>query len=117
MTQLIGEQLTFEVLLNPSVLAAEEHRLSCQSYQILELFIAADRIGRIVRTSELADIARLYTARMVEVRRALVPKGFCIDLVERDTATGNNGYALVPLAQSTYYAKHKERLDMNSGVI
>jgi len=108
-TTLAGEQLTFEILLNPSVLEAEEQRLSKQGYQILELFIEADRRGQVVRTAELAAIAKLYTARMVEVRRALVPKGFCIDLIERDTATGNNSYALVPLAESTYYAKHKER--------
>ena len=106
-----GEQLTFEVVLNPSVIASEAARLSRQAIEILDLLRTAWRDRRLVRTSELRALAGQYNARLFEVRRALVKRGFCVDLIERDTETGNNGYAIVPVEKSTFYARHKERFE------
>ena len=62
---------------------------------------------RVVWTSELAA---QYNARLYEVRRYLVTRGWCIDRVGHDTGRGENAYRLVPLSESTFYAQYKERL-------
>ncbi len=107
---MMSDQMTFDVPLNPTAPAEEEGRLNRQAKAILELFLSAQEAGHPVRTSDLMKIAGPYNARLFEVRRHLLVHNLCIDLTERDSATGNNVYRLVPLCESTFYPKHKERL-------
>jgi hypothetical protein len=101
-------QLTFEILLNPSVEVEDERRLSRQAREMYLLFVARYRIGLVVSTSDLREIAAQYNARLYEVRRALVARGLCIDLVRKGMG-GQNYYAIVALAESTFYKKHKDK--------
>jgi hypothetical protein len=104
-------QLTFELLLNPSVRAEDENRLSRQARDILGLFRARAAVGLVVSTIDLAGIACQYNARLYEVRRYLVKhEGQCIDLVRKGEG-GVNYYKIVPCELSTFYKAHKERLD------
>ncbi|MDD5501946.1 MAG: hypothetical protein PHH26_00595 [Candidatus Thermoplasmatota archaeon] len=97
-------QLTFEMLLNPSVLNPEdEARLSAQALQIYRLFKIAERMRQVLTTSDLAQIGRQYNARINEVRHALVKVGLMID--ESRGKGGNNYYRVVPLEQSTFWSE------------
>lgn len=98
-------QLTFEILVNPSVGAAEEPRLSKQNRAIFRLFSG----GRSVSNVQLAQVARQYNARLWELRRALVRTGFCIDLISK-TRRGLCFYKLVPVEQSSFYRDHRDTL-------
>jgi len=102
-------QLSFEILLNPSVPEADELRLSRQVEEMYCLFVEAKKAGLPVPNTELAKIGLLYQSRLYELRRALIPCGWCIDLVQK-TESGLNYYALVRLEQSTFYAEHKDKL-------
>jgi len=108
MMRTVNSQLCFEdLLLNPSVHSEDEGRLSRQAKGILELFLEGRQKGRLVSTAELADIGLQYSARVHEVRRYLVPRGFCVDLLKRGPG-GMNWYAMVPLAESNFYKTHPE---------
>jgi len=102
-------QLTFEILLNPSVPEADELRLGRQVEKMYSLFVERRKAGLTVSNTELAKIGFVYQARLYELRRALIPHGWCIDLV-RKSEGGVNCYSLVPLEDSTFYAKHKDKL-------
>jgi len=103
------QQLSFEVLLNSSVPAEAELRLSQQVERMYGLFVHHHRFGVPVSNAELMQIGCQYNARLYELRRALIPCGWCIDLV-RKTESGVNYYGLVRLEQSQFYAEHKDRL-------
>ncbi len=94
---------------------ADESRLSLQGRKVLALFREASRKGQTVTTAQLAEIGAQYQGRVFECRRWLVGQGYCIDLVQRGR-DGLNHYAVVPLAKSTFYAKHKAQLDLQ-GVV
>ncbi len=99
-----------EIMLNTSVDRSDEKRLSHQTRQVLELFRAAFARKTTVTTAQLAEISLQYNGRLFELRRYLVPKGWCIDLIRR----GENGlghYAVVPLKDSVFFAKHKSELE------
>jgi len=101
------QQLVFEdLLLNPSVLPEDEHRLSRQAEAILRLFIEARQRDELVANTAVMRLAGQYQARIYECRRFLVSHGFCIDLVKHDKG-GLNWYGMVPLGESTFYSKHK----------
>ncbi len=99
------QQLDFEILLNPSVVTADELRLSRQGRGMLKLFEG----GRSVSNVQLSQIGRQYGARLWELRRALVPLGWCIDLVSK-TRDGVCFYRLVPVEQSSFYRDHQATL-------
>jgi len=101
-------QLTFEVLLNPSVPQDRQLELEGQVQQIYALFIRAWKTGTKVCNLDMRDIAPQYQARLYEIRRALVPHGYCIDLTERQG--GLCWYEIVRLDESTFYAKKKHEL-------
>ncbi len=101
------QQLTFDVLLNPSVVEIDELRLSAQALQILRLFRILERMNVIVTTNELSQIAHQYNARLNEVRHALVKVGLMID--ETGGRGGNNYYRVVPLDKSTFWASVQKK--------
>ena len=103
------EQLDFEILLNPSVPPEDELRLSRQAHAIYNLFMDYHKLGLPVPNTELTKIAFQYQARLYEIRRALIPLGWCIDLVQK-SEDGVNCYDLVRLEQSQFYSEHKDRL-------
>jgi hypothetical protein len=99
------QQLNFEVLLNPSVATADDLRLSRQARAMYRLFSE----GRSVSNVQLAQIGRQYGARLYELRRALIPLGWCIDVVGK----GGNGvcfYRLVRIEESSFYREHQGSL-------
>jgi len=100
-----------EISLNPSVEAADELRLEGQCRTMFGLFCSKHKTGLLVTTAELMEIAGQYNARLNEIRHALVKIGWCIDLVKK-ARDGNNGYKLVRLEDSTFYAEHKESFDV-----
>jgi len=102
-------QLNFEILLNPSVPQADELRLSRQVEEMYRLFVEAQKAGVPVANTELARIGLLYQSRLYELRRALIPLGWCIDLVGK-TDGGVCFYQLVRVEESRFYAKHKDKL-------
>ena len=103
-----NSQLCFgDLLLNPSVPEQDEARLSRQAEAILQLFVRARQQGRLVANTHMMEIACQYSARLWEIRRYLVPNGFCIDLLKRGD-NGLNWYAMVPLRESTFYKTHPE---------
>jgi hypothetical protein len=97
-------QMTFEdaVRLNPSVRPEDAGRLGRQATDMLVLFALARRRGETVATTDLMRIAGQYNARLYEIRRHLVPRGFCIDKVRRD-GNGVHHYAMVPVSESVFY--------------
>ena len=78
-----------EILNNPSVNAQDEIRLSNQAYAILRLLQKGP-----VTTSQLAEVACQYNARIFEVRQALRPLGLDVKLTQRNP-NGNNVYEIV----------------------
>jgi len=99
---MIPQQMTFELLLNPSVREKDELRLSKQARAIYELL----RRGP-VRTSELATIGLQYNARINEVRHAVIKLGLMID--QQEGEGGENQYRLVELQQSVFWRKVKQK--------
>jgi hypothetical protein len=102
-------QLSFEILVNPSVPTEDELRLSRQAHRLYRLFLSAYRTGLFVSNLQMAEVGLLYQSRLYELRRALIPCGWCVDLVKK----GDKGlcfYQLVRLEKSTFFAQHKERL-------
>lgn len=102
-------QLSFQILLNPSVPVADELRLSRQVAEMYRVFVEAQKAGLPVPNIELAKIGLMYQSRLYDLRRALIPQGWCIDLVQK-TKSGMNYYSLVRLDQSRFYAEHKDKL-------
>jgi len=101
-------QLCFDdLLLNPSVQAEDEQRLTQQAKKILQIFVRARQEGRLVANTQLMSLACQYSARLWEIRRYLVPNGFCIDLVRRGEG-GINYYSMLPLSESLFYKNHPE---------
>jgi len=101
--------MTFEILLNPSVPVEDELRLSRQANKMYGLFRIRQRIGLCVSTIDLEEIGNQYQARLYEVRRALIPLGWCIDLVRKGQG-GINYYKLVRVEDSKFYAERKYTL-------
>lgn len=99
-----------ELMLNPSVERGDEKRLTNLSRQMLRIFREAFRKGLSVSTSDMVTISAQYNSRVWEIRRWLVPQGFCIDLVRRGQ-NGENHYAVVRIEKSTFYRQHKEKLE------
>ena len=96
------QQMTFEVLLNPSVKERDGLRLSRQARRIYALLQRGP-----VKTSELVAIACQYSARIFEIRKALAPLGLMIDEVTGEG--GQNKYRIVELAQSTFWKKVEQK--------
>ena len=96
------QQLTFEVLMNPSVEGKDVLRLSKQTKIIYELLQKGP-----VRTTQLVAIACQYSARLNEVRHAVVKVGLMVD--EKKGTGGNNEYQIVSLEASTFWKKVKEK--------
>ena len=101
--------MTFEILLNPSVPDEDVLRLSRQANKMYGLFRIRHRVGLCVSTIDLERIGNQYQARLYEVRRALIPLGWCIDLARKGTG-GVNYYKLVRLEESVFYDARKYRL-------
>lgn len=96
------QQLTLDILLNPSVAEIDEERLSRQARDIWSLFKYKQfRLDLKITTGDLADIGKQYGARLQEVRKALVKTGQMIDEVGRDG--GTHYYQVVPLDRSTFW--------------
>ena len=107
-----GQQLNFaDLLVNSTVPPDDELRLSRQAEKMLQLFVLAYRVGRDVSNGELREIGQQHNARLFEVRRYLVSRGFCIDLIRRGPG-GVNFYRLLPIEKSDFYRKHREKLEM-----
>ena len=99
----------FDPLLNPSVEEIDEERLAKHVIQLFRLFRARHKAGCQVSTIDLmADGKAQYNARLYELRRGLIPQGWCIDKVKRGE-NGNNYYSLVPNSESEFYKKLKEK--------
>ena len=90
------EQLTLDILLNPSVKSQDEIRLSKQAQKIYKLLLRGE-----VFTSQMAVIACQYNARLSEIRIALLPFNKTVDLIFEDP-TGNNAYKIVQFEGSKY---------------
>jgi len=103
------EQLNFQILLNPSVPESDELRLSRQGYRIYKIFADAHRSNRLVANTELVQVGLGYGGRIFELRRALIPLGWCVDLI-RKGGNGLNYYAMIRLAESEFYRSHKDKL-------
>jgi hypothetical protein len=103
------QQLSFEVLVNPSVPSGDEIRLSRQAHRLYRLFVASHGTGLFVSNVQMAQVGLLYQSRLYELRRALIPYGWCIDLVQK-TKSGVNYYSLIRLAESRFYAEHQYKL-------
>lgn len=99
-----------ELMLNPSVERGDEKRLTNLSRQMLRLFRDAFRKNQTVSTSQLVQISAQYNSRVWEIRRWLVPQGFCVDLVKRGKG-GDNFYAVVRIEKSEFYRTHKAKLE------
>ena len=104
----MGSQLTFDILLNPSVRAEDEKRLSRQARKILALLLERTALGLTVDTSELNDIACQYNARIFEVRLHLARFGLFVDKVgTHKHRPGVNHYQIVPFEKSTFPGKER----------
>lgn len=105
-----GRQMMLdEAPLNPSVEEEDELRLLKHCQSLWNLFWSRLQIGIIVvSTIDLEEYGKAqYQARLYEVRRAMIPRGYCVDLVRRGRG-GVNYYAIVPIENSTFYAKLKK---------
>ena len=92
------------VRLNSTVEPRDEPRLSRQAEQILDLFM----VGKTVTTAQMMAIAGQYNARLYEVRRHLIPLGWCIDRVARIEG-GINAHQIVSLSESDFYARNRHK--------
>lgn len=90
------DQLTFEILLNPSVKDEDIERLHKQAQEIYHRLE-----NGILTTGDANGIACQYSARINEIRHALVKHGRMIDCVPGDG--GNNFFKIVPLNVSTFW--------------
>ncbi len=99
-----------QLMLNPSVQPGDERRLTRLSREMLKLFREAYRKGQHVSTSQLVEVSAQYQSRIWELRRWLVPMGWCIDLTKRGKS-GENWYAVVRLDKSTFYKAHRAKLE------
>lgn len=98
-----------EIPLNPSVETEDEDRLHTQARDMRSLFFFRSRIFLPVSTIDLIDIGGQYNARLFELRRWLIKRELCIDLVRKGKG-GVNYYVLVPLKHSSYYKEREGRL-------
>ena len=105
------EQLDFKILLEASLPTPKELQLSAQVLAMYGLFAE----GRFVSSIELGRIGREYGVKrflavrgLWELRRALVPSGFSIDLItKRDRVSF---YKLVRIEESSFYREHQATL-------
>jgi hypothetical protein len=100
----IQKDLEGAALLNPSVPEEEELRLTKQVLKMYRLFCGRLHTGCKVSTIDLIEIGCQYSARLLELRQALIPLGWCIDMVKSGDK-GVNHFSLVKLEDSTYYKK------------
>lgn len=111
------EQLTRDILLNPSVHELDEERLERHVRSMYLLFWARHVSGILVSTLDLQEYGKAqYNARLSELRQALMPFGQCIDKVPREerpeaAQKGIHYYKLVPLSESTYYKEWLRKQD------
>ena len=104
----MSSQLTFDILLNPSVRAEDERRLSRQALKILALLQERSEQGLTVDTTELNAIACQYNARIFEVRLHLARFGLFVDKVGTDKhRPGVNHYQIVAFEDSTFAGKER----------
>jgi len=109
------QQLSFEDMdLNSSVERRDGERLSRQAGEMLRLFLSARRRGEEVSNLQLRAIGSQQNARLYEVRRHLIKRGFCIDLVYKGKG-GLNWYGICPLGRSEFYRRRRDRLEAEGG--
>lgn len=77
-----------ELLLNPSVPAEDERRLSAQAVRVWQLFVDEQNDFRQVTTNQLRAEAAQYNARLNEIRTWLKDSGLTIDIVAKDLYGG-----------------------------
>jgi hypothetical protein len=111
---MVGQQLAFSTVLNSerrpelqipvnsSVKLKDKLRLRGQASRIYNLLKE-----RSATTSELAAIGLQYSARINEVRHALIKEGAMID--ELPGESGENRYRIVPLGESTFWRRVKQK--------
>jgi len=103
------QMMLTEILLNPSVKAADEPRLSAQALKIWKLFcLDGDSHYVAVWTSQLVRCACQYHARLNDLRNWLMPHGLTIDNIGSD-GRGNHKYEVRELAGSNYEKRLKKR--------
>lgn len=95
-------QMTFEILLNPSVKGKDALRLSRQAERIYALLQRGP-----VKTSEMVAVALQYNARISEIRHALYKIGLMVD--ETECSGGEHEYHIVRLDQSTFWQRVKDK--------
>jgi hypothetical protein len=105
-TQLLFEDLT----LNASVPRDDELRLSRQTHKMLRFFCWCRRRNRLATTTDLMRFGAQYQGRLYEVRRHLIPRGFCIDRISPTQGRAVHFYKMVPRDESEWYKKRKDRL-------
>lgn len=106
-----AQQLIFEDMMVGSTVARDdEERLSRQNNLMLRYFVWCRRRNRPISTTELLRFGCQYQSRLFDVRRHLIPRGFCIDRSSGRKGTGIHFYRMVPLDESEWYAKRKDRL-------
>jgi len=105
------EQLDFKILLEASLPTPKELGLSGEVLALYRLFAETG----IVSSIELGCIGREYGAKrfpavraLWELRRALVPSGFSIDLIRRRDRV--SFYKLVRIEHSRFYEAHRATL-------
>lgn len=77
-----------EIFLNPSVPAEDEIRLSKQAHAIYKMLLSGK-----VSTSDMAQVARQYNARIWEIRQYVEQFGQIVKMTKGDG--GNNLYEIV----------------------
>ena len=113
--QLTFDDIPAEVLLNPSVELPDEDRLEGYCKELYHLFIGRRNLMAMftkaapVSTADLMEKGKAqYNARLMELRMALIPMGWCIDRIKGEG--GTHYYDLVPLEKSSYYKKRKDKM-------
>jgi hypothetical protein len=106
-----------EILLNPSVKPPDEIRLEGYCKAMFHLFVERYHYcikhpnASGVSTSEIIQIGKAqYQARLSELRRALIPLGWCIDRVSGEGSVFF--YKMVELNKSTFYQKRKDHINV-----
>ena len=105
------QMLFDDMLVNASVARPDELRLSRQSCLLLRWFIWCRRKNRAVTTQDLVRVGGYqYGSRLFEIRRHLIPRGFCIDCAANPKGGPVHFYRMVARDESEWYAKRKDRL-------
>lgn len=111
-----------ELLLNPSVPAVDEKRLSRQAMELYKLLrrgpartidlilpdgLSCPYCGRWFSAYRGLKIVCMYQSRLNELRHALVHRGVMID--EDKAEGGGHVYRIVPLEESMFWRKVKKK--------